>query len=112
CMDACDFMMEKVGFEKGLIRIDSENAIAEGKKNKLTTRTKAYMIFLVLLIGFIIYLFTLRGSMEATILRTPGMMFQEHEDGTISNLYNVKVVNKSNDELKLTFGLIDAEGSL
>ncbi len=112
CMDACDFMMDKVGFEKGLIRIDSENAIAEGTKNKITTRTKAYMIFLTLLIGFIIYLFTLRGSMEATILRTPGMMFQEHEDNTISNLYNVKVVNKSNEELKLTFNLLDENGTL
>src|SRR5690606_17674876 len=32
CMDACDFMMDKVGQDKGLIRIDSENAIAENKK--------------------------------------------------------------------------------
>jgi len=112
CMDACDFMMDKVGFDKGLIRIDSENAIAEGTQNRVTTRTKAYMIFLTLLIGFIIYLFTLRGSMEATILRTPGMLFQETEDGKISNLYNVKVVNKSSKELKLTFGLLDKKGEL
>lgn len=112
CMDACDFMMDKVGFDKGLIRLDSENAIAEGKENKFTTRSKAYLGFLILLLGFIIYLFTLRGDMEASILRTPGMLFQEHEDGTLSNLYNVKVVNKSSKTLYLTFDLEKDNGKI
>jgi cytochrome c oxidase accessory protein FixG len=112
CMDACDFMMEKTNQEQGLIRIDSENAIANGTKNRFTTRSKAYSIILVLLVAVIIFLFTLRGSLEASILRTPGMMFQEQEGGYITNLYNVKVVNKSNKELDLTFKLLNVKGSI
>lgn len=112
CMDACDFMMDKVGQDKGLIRIDSENAIAENKKQTFSLRAKAYTAVLIILIGFIVYLFTLRGSMEASILRTPGTLYQEKENGVISNLYNVKVVNKSNKELKLTFDVHNMDGEL
>lgn len=112
CMDACDYVMEKTGQEKGLIRIDSENAIANQTKTKFSIRSKAYTVLLLLLIVFVIYLFTLRGSLEASILRTPGMLFQEQEGGYITNLYNLNVVNKSNKELKLIFKLIGTKGNI
>lgn len=112
CMDACDFMMDKTGQEEGLIRLDSENAIADSSVKRVTAKTKAYSVILVLLVLFIGYLFTLRGNMEASILRTPGMLFQETDGGFITNLYNVKVINKSNKELNLTFKLIDNKGSI
>ncbi|MDP6909239.1 MAG: cytochrome c oxidase accessory protein CcoG, partial [Flavobacteriales bacterium] len=112
CMDACDFMMDKVGLDKGLIRYDSENAIAENVSNKITFRSKAYSVVLVLLLGFIGLVFSWRGDVETTILRTPGMLFQETEDGRISNLYNVKVVNKSDDSLPITFSLNGIPGTI
>ncbi|PKP44884.1 MAG: cytochrome c oxidase accessory protein CcoG [Bacteroidetes bacterium HGW-Bacteroidetes-12] len=112
CIDACDFMMEKTNQPKGLIRVDSENAIAENKPNTFSTRSKAYTAVLVLLVFIIIYLFTLRGSMEATILRTPGTLYQEQENGIISNLYNVKAINKSNKDLKLTFEVMEIDGTI
>jgi len=112
CMDACDHMMDKTGLEQGLIRLDSENEIADHIKKRVTVKTKAYSAVLVLLMGIIIFLFTLRGNMEATILRTPGMLFQETEGGYITNLYNVKVINKSNKELNLTFELKGHKGSV
>ena len=112
CMDACDFMMEKTGMEKGLISLNSENAIANQTENKFSTRSKAYLVFLIALMAVIVYLFTLRGVMEATILRTPGLLFQERDKGYITNLYNVKVVNKSGGDLDLTFRLLNHKGSV
>jgi len=112
CMDACDYVMKKTGQDKGLIRIESENAIANQTKSKFSIRSKAYIFLLVVLIGFIIFLFTLRGSLEASILRTPGMLFQEQEGGYITNLYNLNIVNKSSKELKLTFKLLGTKGSI
>ncbi len=109
CIDACDHMMESVKQPKGLIRIDSENAIAEGKRVKFSTRSKAYTVFLVVLLVFIGFLFKLRGGVETSVLRTPGVMYQENENGTISNLFNVKVVNKSSETLYLTFDVIDQQ---
>lgn len=111
-MDACDFMMESTNQPKGLIRIDSENAIAENKRVKFSFRSKAYTVVLIILIVFIGFLFKLRGGIETSILRTPGVMYQETENGFISNLYNVKVVNKSGDALDLTFKLINYNGEI
>lgn len=112
CMDACDFMMESTNQAKGLIRIDSENAIAENKRIKFSFRSKAYTVVLVILIVFIGFLFKLRGGVETTILRTPGVMYQETENGIISNLFNVKVVNKSSSTLDLTFKLENLAGTV
>lgn len=95
CIDACNMMMENVGYEPGLIRYGSENDVASGTKPKLTYRIKMYSVVLVILIGVLITLLTTRSMFDATVLRVPGQILQENTDGTISNLYKVRVVSKS-----------------
>jgi cytochrome c oxidase accessory protein FixG len=99
CIDACNFMMDKVGLAQGLIRYDSEEGIAKGAKFRITKRIFAYSVVLVILIASLATLLITRSDVEATVLRMPGMMFQELEDNKVSNLYNVKFVNKTNKEI-------------
>jgi cytochrome c oxidase accessory protein FixG len=112
CIDACNHMMDGVGLPQGLIRFASETEIADKQKWHFTTRMKAYSAVLTVLIGVIVTLIVMRSDVEATVLRTPGMLFQEQPDGRISNLYNYKVVNKTSRELPLRFELIGAEGDI
>jgi hypothetical protein len=51
----------------------------------------------------------LRKPIDTTILRTPGMMYQETEDGYISNLYNLKLVNKTPDIKNIQIRIISPE---
>jgi cytochrome c oxidase accessory protein FixG len=112
CMDACDYMMESVGFKKGLIRYASENNIAKGEKLRYTTRMKMYTLLLTLLLGLLgILIFSLK-DVKATVMRTPGMLFQEVGKDSISNLYNVKVVNKTMKPIPLTVKLENKNGSV
>jgi polyferredoxin len=99
CMDACDSIMEKVDKPLGLIRYASEENIQTGKKLKLNTRIIGYSVVLLILLGVFLGLFLTRSVVDATFLRTPGMMFQTTADGSISNLYNVKILNKSHYDL-------------
>lgn len=99
CIDACNVMMEATGQETGLIRHDSEAGIAEGSKFKWTARLKAYSVVLVGLLVVMGVLVTGRNDFETTILRTPGMIFQERTDGSYTNLYNYKIINKTNEDL-------------
>jgi hypothetical protein len=46
------------------------------------------------------------------VLRTPGVLYQELADGWISNLYNIKVVNKTFGELPIELKLISPAGKL
>ncbi len=95
CIDACDGIMDKVGFDRGLIRYASEATISDGTRWRFTTRVRAYSVVLGLLLVFLASLLVLRSDIETTILRTPGMLYQEPAEGMVSNLYNYKVVNKT-----------------
>lgn len=95
CIDACNAMMDSSGQPRGLIRYASEKGISSGKKMKPSPRTIAYSAVLILLIGLFTFLFFKRSDVETTLLRAPGLMYQEQPDGRISNLYNVKLLNKT-----------------
>ncbi len=95
CIDVCNMMMEKVGSDPGLIKYASENNIAEGTKLTFTYRIKMYVAVLLVLTGLLIALLITRTKFDATVLRVPGQILQENTDGTISNLYKIKIVSKS-----------------
>lgn len=99
CIDACDHMMESVGLEKGLIRYDSENGIKDKVKLTFTSRMKAYTAVLFVLIGVETVLLTTRSDYDATILRAKGMLYQEQPNDQLSNLFTIKLVNKTRENL-------------
>lgn len=111
CIDVCDFMMEKVGLDKGLIRYASERNIAKGKKFKFTPRMAGYSAVLSVLLLSLTFLTAFRTDVESTILRAKGMLYQERPDG-ISNLYTYKIVNKTHNPLALDLRLLSHDGKI
>ncbi|MGB0403600.1 MAG: cytochrome c oxidase accessory protein CcoG [Salibacteraceae bacterium] len=112
CIDACDEVMDKVGLSPNLIGYYSEASLAENKSFKITTRIKAYMgVLAVLVIIMGAFIFG-RTDVETTILRTPGMMYFKADDGRIKNLYNYKMVNKTNDEFDFSIKLVGIDGNI
>ena len=101
CIDACNAVMVRTGFKPGLIRYASEKMIADKKPWNFTIRSAAYTTLLAVLLVALGYFLVSRSPVEATVLRSPGMLFQEQEGGKISNLYSVKVVNKTSNDLLL-----------
>lgn len=113
CIDACNHVMDKVGLEPDLIRYASENGIqSRDMKFKWTFRAISYTAVLVVLLGFMSFLLVTRSNVEATILRTPGMIYQKQDDGRISNLYNYKLINKTNRDMVLEMRLLGESGEL
>lgn len=95
CIDVCDHMMESVGLQKGLIRFDSENGIKNKTKLSFTNRMKAYSAVLVVLISIEAFLLISRSDYDATIIRAKGMLYQEQPHDQVSNLFTIKLVNKT-----------------
>jgi cytochrome c oxidase accessory protein FixG len=95
CIDACNTVMDKFSFAPGLIRYASENAIAKGEHLKFNLRTKAYTAVLVVLVGVLVMLLATRKEIQTTVMRAQGMLYQKQAGGQISNLYNVKMINKT-----------------
>ena len=108
CIDACDAVMDKIGRPRGLIRYASLNGIERGERLKLTPRLVGYTVVLLALgvvLGFL--LFT-RSDVQTTILRAQGALFQKMPDGHYSNLYTVRVVNKTSREIPIQLKLENA----
>jgi cytochrome c oxidase accessory protein FixG len=114
CIDACDGVMEKVGFSKGLIRYASEENISSGKAFKVTGRIVGYSVLLVLLFSTLVTLLAMRSDVEATLLRTPGQMYQQPDSVHYSNLYNIQIANKTFRDVpvKLEFAENSVEGEI
>lgn len=112
CIDACDAIMDKVGFERGLIRYASEEQIKEKKKFTFTPRITAYTTVLGALLSLMFVLLLLRGEIQTTILRAPGTTLQDQGDGKISNLYQFKVINKTNTDLPIRFEMEEGNASI
>jgi cytochrome c oxidase accessory protein FixG len=112
CIDQCNKIMHVTGKAPGLIRYDSEEGIKNGHKTIWNTRNKAYSVVLLILFSFFVFTLLTRPAIETTILRTPGLLFQKNPDNTISNVYNIKIVNKTHDEIPLEIRLISHEGDI
>jgi polyferredoxin len=102
--------MEKVNRPPDLITFASEKNIKEESKFKITTRMKAYVAVLTVLVGVLFVLAFTRSDLDTTILRNPGMLYQEHDDGRISNIYQVQIVNKTFDDMQVSLAT-DMEGA-
>jgi cytochrome c oxidase accessory protein FixG len=112
CIDACDAVMDKVGKPRGLVRYDSAEAIASGTSRLFTSRVIGYSVVLLLLATLLGVLLANRSEVDVTVLRTPGMFYQERPDGRVSNVYDVKVLNKTFDSVPVTFALEGVEGAI
>lgn len=108
CIDACDEVMVKVGLPKGLIRYATEDEIEKEVPFKFTNKMKAYTVVLLALIGFLGFLLSNRGSMEAKFIKPAGSSFFVR-DGQITNIYNYTFLNKSNHDQVVTIKIIEPE---
>jgi cytochrome c oxidase accessory protein FixG len=112
CIDACDSVMDKIGRPRGLVRFASLNGIERGEPLRVTPRIVGYTVVLAALIGVWSILVFTRADVETTVLRAQGALFQQMPDGRFSNLYTVKVVNKTHRAMPIDLKLESPTGEL
>lgn len=106
CIDACDNVMEKIDKPKGLIRYASVDSVEKNKPFRISKRSMAYSAVLVVLIALEAVLLINRSSVETTVMRVPGQLYQENAD-KITNLYNAQLVNKTSETKTISITSID-----
>ncbi len=112
CIDACNDVMDKIHKPRGLIRYASENSIATGEPLHYTTRMKIYTGLCLLVLTLLSVLLFTRKDIDVTVMRTPGQLFQERGADSVSNLYNIKVMNKTDKDIPLTIKVMSMNGSV
>ena len=106
CIDECNIVMKKINKPKNLIRFDSVNGVETGKRSIWSARTYAYSAVLGVLIIILAVTIFKRKPIETTLLRVSGSIYQQVDSVTYSNLYLLKIINKTQSDKQLSLKLI------
>lgn len=112
CIDACNEIMDKFGFERNLIRFASKINIEKKESFKFTPRVKAYSALLFILASILLILILTRSSVSVYMSRVGGQLYQEVGVDSLSNYYNVKVINKNNFDIPFQYKLDKIKGTV
>lgn len=107
CIDACDAVMEKLDRPKRLIGFYATGALTGTGKKKGNTRAIAYTVVLAALLAVFGWLIFSRSQVDGTLLRAKGSTYQMRDDGTVSNLYSLELINKTHQHMP--FELVAAD---
>ena len=109
CIDACDGVMDKMGYPRGLIGYKSEHSLQGGTTHWLRPRLLGYAAALVLMIGALVLALQLRPMVSLDVIKDRGL-FRENALGQIENIYLLKVINKTERTQHYALRLLDADG--
>ena len=106
CIDECNIVMKKIHKPENLIRFDSVLGVETGKHSIFNGRTYAYSAVLLILIVVLAITISNRKPLETTMLRIPGSTYQQVDSVTFSNLYQVKIINKTETDKNLQLRMV------
>jgi cytochrome c oxidase accessory protein FixG len=98
CIDACNAVMNKVGFPQGLIRYSSQDALAKKPRRMLRARTIIYPLLLIIVTSGLGFAISTKYGFDARIIRGKGQPFTSVDRNTISNTFNMRLVNRTDAE--------------
>ena len=107
CIDACDQVMEKIDYPKGLIRYTTERAIEDQESNQsairhiLRPRILVYTAFIVLLTAAFMFSLLTRNPLRVDVMRDRGALAREVEGVRIENIYRIQIMNASEHPMKV-----------
>ena len=103
CLDACDAVMDKIGRPRGLIRYASMDEI-NGKPQLPLYKRPRVLVYLSIMslavIGLLYGLFNL-GLLELKVIHERQPLFVLQSDGSIQNKYDLKILNKTDQNMKV-----------
>lgn len=93
CVDVCDDVMDKMNYDKGLIKYTTQNRM-DGKTTHLfRPRIVVYAALLVILSLSLVYSIATRIPLELNIIRDRNALYKETVDGLVENIYTLKLIN-------------------
>jgi cytochrome c oxidase accessory protein FixG len=98
CVDICDQVMDKMGYEQGLIRYTTENALSGKATRVLRPRIFIYATLLIAMLSGVIWSISERVPLRAELIRDRNTLYRELPGGLIENVYTLKLINMDQRE--------------
>jgi cytochrome c oxidase accessory protein FixG len=94
CIDVCDQVMDKMGYEQGLIRYTTEHALKGTESRILRPRIFIYATLLTVILAGIFISLGNKTPLRAELIRDRNMLFRELDNGLVENIYKLKLINQ------------------
>jgi cytochrome c oxidase accessory protein FixG len=95
CIDACDRVMDRMGYARGLIRYTTQNAVDHRRVRILRPRVMVYAGLLAALLTALAVSLALRSPVGLDVIRDRNALYRMLDDGRVENVYNVRILNKT-----------------
>lgn len=105
CIDACDDIMHRIGYEKGLIKYTTETELEGGKTRIIRPKLIVYAVVVLMMMAYFSYLIFDRIPIEVDVHRDRGQLFIEVSESLIENVYMLRIANKGNQNLTFTISV-------
>ena len=110
CIDACNAVMDKVGYPQGLIRYTSQDELAKKPFRILRARTIIYPVLLSVVTSGLAYAISTKYGFDARIIRGKGALFTNVNSRTISNTFQLRLVNRSEVVQHYNLNMLQPQG--
>jgi cytochrome c oxidase accessory protein FixG len=94
CIDACDDVMARIGYRKGLIRYTTENAMQGRTVRVIRPRVIVYATLLAVISGALLVSLALRKPVGLDVIRDRNALYRQVSGGLIENVYSLRIINK------------------
>ncbi len=100
CVDACAGVMDRMGYEQGLIRYTTEHELKGKKVHFLRGKLIGYAIVLAIMTVLLTIEITTRVPLAVDIIRDRTELARENFNGEIENVFTLKILNMSQTDNK------------
>ena len=110
CIDACDSIMDRMNYPRGLIRYTTENALHHKKSSIFRPRVLVYATILIALISVLVGSLATRTPLILDVIRDRNTLYREVADGFVENIYTLKIINQHHDAREFNLSVSGIEG--
>lgn len=99
CADICDTVMDKMGYDRGLVKYSTQHAMNLGWDRAQMLRRifrPRVLIYSAILLSIVVALLTsliMRDSFRVDVVRDRGVMARIAEGGMLENVYRLQIMN-------------------
>jgi cytochrome c oxidase accessory protein FixG len=116
CIDVCNGVMEKMNYAPGLIRFDTQHAMAQGWSRAqvlgrvFRPRVLVYSAVMLLIGGAFVASLTLRTPFRVDVVRDRGTLARLVDDGKVENVYRLQIMNAKETDVNFRVAVTGLAG--
>jgi cytochrome c oxidase accessory protein FixG len=112
CVDACDSVMDKMDYPRGLVKFTSEDALETGHTHFFRPRLFGYSFVLMAMIGLFIFALSGREPIAVDVARDRGANLYRIEGDQVVNVYRLTIHNMDRSDHSHDVPVVEGQSTL